>query len=72
MKRVTQFRNMDHEELVEQLDILQTELFNLRIKNTTKELQDTNRIRQARRDIARVRTLLAQRAAAGEAAADRS
>ncbi len=64
MKRVAEFRNMSDEELVEQLDQLQTELFNLRIKNTTKELQDANRIRQTRRNIARVRTLLAERAAA--------
>ena len=46
------------EELEDQVDHLRTELFNLRVQNTTKELQNTSRIRQARRDLARILTAL--------------
>ncbi|MCE5228301.1 50S ribosomal protein L29 [bacterium] len=59
-KQAANYRNMSPEELEDQLDQLQTELFNLRVKNTTKELQDTSRIRDTRRSIARVRTLLGE------------
>ncbi|MEN6626870.1 MAG: 50S ribosomal protein L29 [Candidatus Sumerlaeia bacterium] len=63
-KKSANYRNMTAEELVDQLDQLQTELFNLRVKNTTKELQDTSKIRETRRTIARVRTLLGEMRAA--------
>ncbi len=69
MRAIAKFSTMSAEELEEQLDLLKTDLFNLRIQNTTKELQDTNRIRQTRRDIARVMTLIntRRRDSAGQA-----
>lgn len=69
MRPIAKFTSMSAEELEEQLDLLKTDLFNLRIQNTTKELQDTNRIRQTRRDIARVMTLIntRRRDSAGQA-----
>lgn len=68
-KQAANYRNMTIDELEDQLDQLQTELFNLRVKNTTKELQDPSKIRDARRSIARVRTLLGEMRKAASAGA---
>lgn len=68
-KQAANYRNMTIDELEDQLDQLQTEVFNLRVKNTTKELQDTSKIRDARRSIARVRTLLGEMRKARSASA---
>jgi large subunit ribosomal protein L29 len=38
--------------------------FSLRMQKATQQLQDTNQLRTVRRDIARTRTVLAQKAAA--------
>jgi len=41
---------------------LKKEQFNLRFQGATGQLENTARVRQVRRDIARVKTLLAERA----------
>lgn len=56
------YRDMTDEELQNEENQLRTDLFNLRLQNTTKELENTTRIRGARRDLARVLTSLKQRA----------
>ena len=43
---------------------LQKAHFSLRMQKATQQLQNTSQIRRARRDIARVRTVLAQKATA--------
>ena len=48
---------------------LTAELFQARFKNFTNRLNDTASIRKTRRDLARVKTLLTQRAAEGTAPA---
>lgn len=63
------YRNMSEAELEEQINELRTELFNLRLGNTTKELQDTSRIRATRRDLARVLTVLNEKRTAEALAA---
>ena len=55
------YRDMSVEELLDQVDQLRTEMFNLRVGNTTKELQNTNKIRIARRDLARTMTVLTEK-----------
>ncbi|HVY45938.1 MAG TPA: 50S ribosomal protein L29 [Minicystis sp.] len=56
-------RTTEHlEELEKQLS---GEVFQARFKNFTNRLNDTASIRKARRDLARVKTVLTQRAAAG-------
>lgn len=57
------YRDMSIAELEETLNELRTEMFNLRVQNTTKELQDTSQIKQVRRDIARALTVLDQKKA---------
>jgi large subunit ribosomal protein L29 len=55
------------DQLKEQLVALKKEAFNLRFQQATGQLENTARMRAVRRDVARVKTILNQKAA--EAAA---
>ena len=57
-------RTKSADELGEQLASLKKEQFNLRFQRATGQLEKTARIREVRRDIARVKTIAAQRRAA--------
>ena len=52
------------DELVAKLTDLKKEQFNLRFQKATGQLENTARVRQVRRDIARVRGLLDKQTAA--------
>lgn len=56
---------LDNTELEQRIGDLQEELFNLRLQYATRQLTNHARIREVRRDIARVRTLVRQRELAG-------
>lgn len=56
------------DQLRDQLVALKKEAFNLRFQQATNQLENTARMRQVRRDVARVKTVLNQKAA--EAAAN--
>ncbi len=49
-------------ELNEALVAAKKELFNLRFQNATNQLDNTSRIKEVRRNIARISTILAQNA----------
>jgi large subunit ribosomal protein L29 len=49
------------DELRGDLDILSKEMFNLRFQRANGQLENTARVRQARRDIARINTILGER-----------
>ena len=49
------------DELSEQLDLLGKEIFNLRFQRANGQLENTARVRQVRRDIARIKTILGAR-----------
>ena len=51
------------EQLREQLVALKKEAFNLRFQQATGQLENTARMRAVRRDAARVKTVLTQKAA---------
>ena len=51
-------------ELNDELVAAKKELFNLRFQNATNQLDQTSRIKQARRNIARIQTVLAQKTSA--------
>lgn len=55
------------DQLRDQLVSLKKEAFNLRFQQATGQLENTSRMRAVRRDVARVMTILSQKAA--EAAA---
>ena len=57
-------RAMDEAALNKELNDLLHAHFKLRVQKATQQLQNTNQLRTTRRDIARVRTVLAQKAAA--------
>ena len=49
------------DELTEQLDTLGKEAFNLRFQRANGQLENTARVKQVRRDIARIKTILGER-----------
>ncbi|KKL87105.1 hypothetical protein LCGC14_1938040 [marine sediment metagenome] len=55
------------DELKDQLSALKKEAFNLRFQQATSQLENTARMRNVRRDVARVKTVLNQKAAAAAA-----
>ncbi|SOH94622.1 large subunit ribosomal protein L29 [Monaibacterium marinum] len=59
-----ELRDKTPDELREQLVALKKEAFNLRFQGATGQLENTARIRTVRRDVARVKTVLNQKAAA--------
>lgn len=63
----TQLRTMDDAALQKQLDDLYQEMFNLRFQRAAGQLPNVNRLRQVRRDIARVKTVLRERVSGREA-----
>ena len=62
--KASEVRRKSGDELREQLLQLKKEQFNLRFQKATGQLENTNRMREVRRDIARVKTILAEQAAA--------
>ncbi|MCI8598614.1 MAG: 50S ribosomal protein L29, partial [Lachnospiraceae bacterium] len=49
-------------ELNEELVAAKKELFNLRFQNATNQLENTSRIKEVRKNIARIQTVIAQQA----------
>ena len=54
-------RTQTSDQLTEQMEILGKEIFNLRFQRASGQLENTARVRKARRDIARIRTILGER-----------
>ncbi len=59
--KAAELRQLTADELQHRLDETYQELFNLRFQLATKQLADTSRIQQVKRDIARLKTLLRER-----------
>ena len=53
-------------ELNEELVAAKKELFNLRFQNATNQLDNTSRIKEVRRNIARIQTVIAEGQASAE------
>ena len=51
------------DELNDELVKLKKEQFNLRFQRATQQLENTSQVKKVRRDIARVKTVLAEKAA---------
>jgi large subunit ribosomal protein L29 len=49
------------DELKDELETLKKEQFNLRFQRATQQLESTARVRQVRRDVARVKTVLREK-----------
>jgi len=59
--KASKFNDMTTQELIEREKELKTELFNLRFQQATSELTNPMRIKECKRDIARVLTNLRER-----------
>jgi large subunit ribosomal protein L29 len=57
-------RGQTVDQLTEQAETLGKEIFNLRFQRASGQLENTARVRQVRRDIARITTILGERARA--------
>ncbi len=57
--KASEVRTKTDDELRSELDKLEKEQFNLRFQRATGQLENTARVRQVRRDIARIKTVLA-------------
>ena len=55
---IVDLRKLNYAELQEQLDEAKEELFNLRFQVVTNQLDNTARMKQVRRDVARVKTTM--------------
>ena len=58
------FTGSSDDQLGEQLGQLKREQFNLRFQAATNQLEKPSRVREVRKDIARIKTMQAQRSAA--------
>ncbi len=61
--KATEIREMSNEELMKKLEEFKSELFVLRFQNETGQLENPMKINLIKKDIARVKTVLRERAA---------
>ena len=66
--KAQQVRGMTPDQLADELVKLKKEQFNLRFQAASGQLENTARVRQIRRDIARIKTIARQAPAAAAAA----
>ena len=59
--KAVEVHNLEDPQLVEFADTARQEVFNLRFQHATGQLDNTSRLQQVRRDIARINTFLRQR-----------
>lgn len=62
--KASDFREMTTDQLDDELSKLKREAFNLRFQAASGQLDNTARVRQVRRDIARLKTIARERRAA--------
>jgi large subunit ribosomal protein L29 len=65
--KVSDVRAMTPDELDDKLAALKKEQFNLRFQKATGQLENTGRVREVRRTIARIKTVAAQKKRAAPA-----
>jgi large subunit ribosomal protein L29 len=59
--KATDVRALTDDQIAEKIGELQKEAFNLRFQRASGQLENTSRVRQVRRDIARLKTTASQR-----------
>ena len=65
-KYVEELRAKSDSELNEELVAAKKELFNLRFQNATNQLDNTSRIKEVRKTIARIQTIITEKANAAQ------
>ena len=66
-RAIEDMKTKTDDQLDEQLGNLKREAFNLRFQAATNQLEKPSRVREVRRDIARIKTLQGQRVRSAEA-----
>jgi large subunit ribosomal protein L29 len=66
--KVTELRNLSTDELLVRERDLADEIFHLRLRRATAQLTNPMKLRESRRTLARVKTLLRERTLQGDAA----
>jgi large subunit ribosomal protein L29 len=64
-QRFSDLKVMTEDQLMDEILKLKKEQFNLRFQRATGQLENTSRVRVVRREIARAKTIAAQRRGAG-------
>ena len=59
--KVNQIRDMESSEQIDKIKSLKEELFNLRFQHATGQLENPMRIREVKRSIAQINTILRER-----------
>ena len=59
---VEELKNKTQAELAQELVAAKKELFNLRFQNATNQLDNTARIKEVRKNIARIQTVMTEKA----------
>jgi len=59
--KAKEIRDMDEVEIAQKLDSFKQELFNLRFQQSTGEIENPLRIREVRKNIARIKTIIHER-----------
>jgi large subunit ribosomal protein L29 len=58
--KASEIKDLSMEEMLRKLDDLKGELFNLRFQHETGQLENPQKMKQTKRDIARVKTIIRQ------------
>ena len=58
--KASEIKDLSMEEMLRKLDDLKEELFNLRFQHETGQLENPQKMKQTKRDIARVKTFIKQ------------
>lgn len=58
---IKEIRNLSTEEIMKKIESNKEELFNLRFSQATGNLEKTSRIRELRKEVARMKTIIRER-----------
>jgi large subunit ribosomal protein L29 len=61
MLHVSEIRKMDSESILNEIENLKKELFDLRFKHATGQLENTARLNAVKKTIARMKTIMSER-----------
>lgn len=61
-----EIREKSNTELLQEIEALKNELFNLRFQQATGELQNTARLKTVKKTIARIKTVMTERELSGQ------
>ena len=64
--KVTQIRELRPEEFGDRLEDMQKQLFALRSQSVTEKLENTNAVKNVRRDISRIKTIIRENELKGQ------